>query len=54
MSTAQDRVVLVMGAGEALGRAVALAFARQGATVAANDIAPGRLEGTIQAVRAAG
>jgi NAD(P)-dependent dehydrogenase (short-subunit alcohol dehydrogenase family) len=54
MNGTPDRVVLVMGASSLLGRAVALAFARQGATVVANDIAPGRLESTLQAVRAAG
>lgn len=49
-----DRVVLVTGAGKGLGRTIALAFAEQGAIVAANDISPVNLDETVKLIRAAG
>ncbi len=54
MSEFQSKVALVTGAGRGIGRALALGFARAGATVAANDLAPGGLDGTIDAIRAEG
>ena len=37
----KDKVVLVAGAGQGIGRAIALAFAEEGAKIAANDLRPG-------------
>ncbi|TVZ02151.1 SDR family NAD(P)-dependent oxidoreductase [Trebonia kvetii] len=48
-----DRVVIVTGAGQGLGREHALAFGRHGARVVVNDIG-GAAEGTAKEIRAAG
>jgi NADP-dependent 3-hydroxy acid dehydrogenase YdfG len=40
----QDRVVVITGAGSGIGRATALAFAKQGARVAACDVDQARLD----------
>src|SRR3954451_8212402 len=45
MGICEDRVVIITGAGRGLGRAHALAFARQGAKVVVNDIGA-ELDGT--------
>lgn len=52
MSEFVGHVVLVMGAGNEWGRAIAVAFAHQGAIIAANDISPGPLDQTVQAAGA--
>jgi len=54
MSEFQSKVVLVTGAGRGIGRALAMGFARAGASVAANDLAPGGLDKTVEAIRSDG
>jgi NAD(P)-dependent dehydrogenase (short-subunit alcohol dehydrogenase family) len=54
MRALNGKVVLVTGAGKGSGRAVAEAFARAGARVAANDITPINLDETVARIQAAG
>ena len=49
-----DKSALVTGAGSGIGRAIALAFARHGATVVAADIAPAAARDTASLIEAAG
>jgi 3-oxoacyl-[acyl-carrier protein] reductase len=50
----QDKVVLVTGAGRGIGKAIALAFAREGARVAVNDINPDACEALTRDIGASG
>jgi NAD(P)-dependent dehydrogenase (short-subunit alcohol dehydrogenase family) len=54
MSEFNGKVVLVTGAGRGLGRAIAQAFAAQGAMVAADDLTPINLDQTVAQIQAAG
>jgi NAD(P)-dependent dehydrogenase (short-subunit alcohol dehydrogenase family) len=54
MSEFENKVVLITGAGRGIGRAIAGAFAAQGAVVAANDLTPINLDETVRLVTAAG
>ena len=54
MDDSLDRVVLVTGAGRGVGRAVAAAFAAQGAILAVNDLTPINLDETVRQILAAG
>ena len=54
MNHLKDKVVLITGAGKGAGRALALAFAEQGAMVAANDISPNNVEEVVAEIIAHG
>ena len=55
MNRLAGKVCIVTGAGSGIGRAVAIAFAREGARVVVNDCrTDGQAEATVEAIRAAG
>jgi NAD(P)-dependent dehydrogenase (short-subunit alcohol dehydrogenase family) len=50
----KDRIAVITGAGSGLGRAGALAFAREGARVVVSDLDPASTDATVAAIRAGG
>lgn len=54
MSLLKDKVAFVSGAGSGIGRAVAVAYAREGAKVAVSDINNEHGEATVQIIKDAG
>jgi 2-hydroxycyclohexanecarboxyl-CoA dehydrogenase len=48
------KIVVITGAGSGIGQTLALAFAREGAVVAVNDVTAERVEATVAQVAAAG
>lgn len=54
MDKLNDKVVLITGAGKGSGRMLALAFAKHGAIVAANDISPINVEEVVNQIIARG
>jgi NAD(P)-dependent dehydrogenase (short-subunit alcohol dehydrogenase family) len=54
MAQFTDKIALVTGAASGIGRATALAFAREGARVAVVDVTPDGGEETVGRIRAAG
>jgi NAD(P)-dependent dehydrogenase (short-subunit alcohol dehydrogenase family) len=49
-----DKVAIVSGAGDGLGRAICVAFAEQGAKLVVGDLSPDAVEATVASVQAAG
>ena len=47
------KIVVITGAGSGIGQTMALAFAREGATVAVNDVSGDRVEATVAQIAAA-
>lgn len=50
----KDKVCIITGIGGSMGRAAALTFAREGASIVGCDLHADAAEATVQAVRAAG
>jgi NAD(P)-dependent dehydrogenase (short-subunit alcohol dehydrogenase family) len=49
-----NKVAIVTGAGQGIGQAIALAYAREGATVVVGELKPHRMERTLEMIRGLG
>jgi 3-oxoacyl-[acyl-carrier protein] reductase len=54
MMKLENKIALITGAGSGLGQAIALAFTREGAKVAVNDIDEARIQRTLQEIERLG
>ncbi len=54
MMRLQEKITLIIGAGSGIGRAIAVRFAQEGATVAVADLAPEAGQETVSQITAAG
>lgn len=54
MTGFNGKIALISGAGKGIGRKLALAFAKQGAIVAANDITPNNVNVVVDEINAGG
>lgn len=54
MGKLKDKVAIVTGSGRSIGRAIAIAYAREGAKVVVASLTPGRCDETVKLIKAAG
>ncbi|MBN1564938.1 MAG: 3-oxoacyl-[acyl-carrier-protein] reductase [Anaerolineae bacterium] len=54
MADLTDRIALITGSGQGIGKAIALELAKRGATIVTNDIQAGAADAALEEIRAAG